>query len=72
MHTTTISKFPIHSLLNSHNTRVSSYEFDIELVGTGFEVFSGQIAKDRVATLNEDDLASLKHIVDFQNRDGSL
>lgn len=72
MHTTTAPKFPIHSLLNSHNTRVPSYEFDIDLFGTGFDVFVGQVSKELVSEPTDLDVASLSKIVDFPTEGTTL
>lgn len=40
MITTTISKLPIHPLLNPHNTQVPSCEFEIEFAGFGSNIFA--------------------------------
>lgn len=63
MHTQTISKFPIYSLLNSHNTRVPSYQFEIDIIGTGIDAFVGQISKKHGYRFKDRDQAALHKIV---------
>lgn len=63
MHTTTISKFPILNFSNSHNTRVPSYEFDIDFIGTGVDAFVGQISKKHGHRFKDRNQADLSHLV---------
>ena len=67
MLTTTISKFPIHSLPNSHNTQVPSYEFDVDFMGTGVDAFIGQISKKHANRFKDRDQASLNKLVKAHN-----
>lgn len=61
MHTTTTPKFPIASL----NTRVSSYDFDIDFYGSCIAAFVGQISMadaDELQGLREDDLCRIANL----------
>lgn len=71
MHTTTISKFPIDSLLNSHNTRAPSYQFEIDLIGTGVDAFVGQISKKHGFRFKDRDQEGLNKLVGLYACEGS-
>lgn len=71
MTTTTISKFPIHPILNSHNTRVPSYQFEIDLIGTGVDAFVGQISKKHGYRFKDRDQESLNKLVGLYVCEGS-
>lgn len=61
MHNTTAPKFPIASL----NTRVSSYDFDIDFYGSCIAAFVGQISMadaDELRGLREDDLCRIANL----------
>ncbi len=71
MPTTTISKFPIHSILDSHNTRVPSYQFEIDFIGTGVDAFVGQISKKHGYRFKDRDQKGLNKLVGLYVCEGS-
>lgn len=71
MTTTTISKFPIQSPLNSHNTQAPPCDFYIDLVGLGADTFAGEISKKHAHRFKDRDQAELREFVQVFDPDGT-